>query len=68
MRAPSPQADAMGAGSIPAASSTPDHLPLAAHPHLSLCQYKPSCFPGWCENDGEIDPGTDPAENIPFFF
>lgn len=47
---------------------TPDHLAPAAPPHLPLCLYKPSSFPGQCENDGELDPGTDPAENLLFFF
>lgn len=45
-----------------------DHLAPAAPPHLPLCQYKPSHFPGQCENDGKLDLGTDPAENLPFFF
>lgn len=31
-------------------------------------QYKPSHFPGWCESNGELDLGTDLAENILLFF
>lgn len=45
MGAPFPWADAIQAVSVPAASSAPEHL--------TPYQYEPSCFPSWCENDGE---------------